>query len=93
MPKLCISFPIKFKCPEVFELFSETNVTVLTNVSCDHVTSFNYDGKKAREVSLTCCRHLSNIMPGSAFHERKEQGIACFFVFFLNRAMLLFSLE
>ena len=26
----------------------------LKPVSCDHVTSCNYDGKKARDVGLTC---------------------------------------
>ena len=37
-----------------FELSLATTITVLKSVSCDHVTSFNYDGKKARDVGLTC---------------------------------------
>ena len=51
-------------------------------VSCDHVTSFNYDDKKARDVGLTCWCHLSNNMPDSIFHESMRQGITCVCVFF-----------
>ena len=36
------------------ELSLATTITVLKPVSCDHVTSFNYDDKKARDVGLTC---------------------------------------
>ena len=63
-------------------------------VSCDHVTSFNYDGKKARDVGLTCWCHLSNIMPDSIFHESMRQGITCLFLFvcfFWSGVILLFS--
>ena len=35
----------------------------LTPISCYYMTSFNYGGKKARDVGLTCRCHLSNIMP------------------------------
>ena len=49
-------------------------------VSCDHVTSFNYDDKKARDVGLTCWCHLSNNMPDSIFHESMRQGITFFFL-------------
>ena len=35
--------------PEFFEL-SIANITVLTLVSCDHVTSFRHYGKKARDL-------------------------------------------
>ena len=57
---------------------------MLKPVSCDHVTS-NYDGKKARDVGLTCWCHLSNIMPDSIFHESIRQGITWIssFIFFL----------
>ena len=53
---------------------------VLKPVSCDHMTSFNYDGKKARDVGLTCSYHLSNIVPNSIFHESMRLGITCVFV-------------
>ena len=54
---------------------------MLKPVSCNHVTSFNYDDKKARDVGLTCC-HLSNIMPDSVFYESMRQEVTCFFLFF-----------
>ena len=41
----------------------------LTPVACYYVISFNYRGKKAREVGLTCRCHLSNIMPDSIFYD------------------------
>ena len=42
------TLPIKF-----FELSLATTITVLKLVSSDHVTSFNYDDKKARLVGLS----------------------------------------
>ena len=51
---------------------------MLKPVSCHHVTSFNYDGKKARDVDLTCSCHLSNNIPDSIFHESTRQGITPF---------------
>ena len=66
---LSCSLPIKSWSHEVFELSLAIIMTVLTHVSCDHVTSSNYDNEKARNVGLTCRCHLSNIMPGSIFHE------------------------
>ena len=60
-------------------LYVVTTITVLRSVSCDHKISFNYDGKKARDVGLTCWCHLSNIMPDSIiFHESMRQGIIVF---------------
>ena len=57
----------------VFPLLSfsllATTVTVLTPVSCYYMISFNYGGKKARDVGLTCRCHLSNIMPDSIFYD------------------------
>ena len=52
---------------------------MLKPVSCDHVTSFNYDDKKARDVGLTCWCHLSSIMPDSIFYENMRQRIICSF--------------
>ena len=68
---------------------------MLKLVSCDHVTSFNYDDKKARDVGLTCWRYLSNNMHDNIFHESMRQGVTCsvslFFCFFLCGVILLFS--
>ena len=74
---LFCSLPIKSYCHKFFKLSLATTITVLKPVSCDHVTSFNYDDKKARDVGLTCWCHLSNIMPDSIFHESMTQGITC----------------
>ena len=51
---LSCSLPIKSSCHRFFELFLATTITVLKPVSFDHVTSFDYDDKKARDVDLTC---------------------------------------
>ena len=67
--------PIKSWCHKLFELFLANTITALKPVSCDHVTSFNYDDKKARDVDLTCWCHQSNIMLDSIFHENMRQGI------------------
>ena len=48
---------------------------MLTPVSCYYMTSFNYGGKKARDVRLTCRCRLSNIMPDSIFHDSMEWGM------------------
>ena len=45
------------------------------------MTSFDYGGKKARDVGLTCRSHLSNIMPDSIFHDSMGWGITQFFSF------------
>ena len=90
---LSYSLPIKSYCHKFFELSLATTITVLKPVSCDHVRSFNYDDKKARDVGLTCWCHLSNNMPDSIFHESMRQGITCvcvFFVFVLFFLLLLF---
>ena len=34
-----------------------------------HLTSFNYDGKEARDVGLTCRCHLSNLMTDCIFND------------------------
>ena len=47
------------------------------------MTSFNYGGKKARDVGLTCRCHLSNIMPDSIFYDSMGWGMTQF-VFFLR---------
>ena len=57
---------------------------VLMPVSCYYMTPFNYGGKKARDVGLTCRCHLSNIMPDSIFYDSMGWGMTqfvCFFVF------------
>ena len=55
-----------------------TTIMVLIPVSC-YMTSFNYGGKKARDVGLTCRCHLSNIMPDSIFYDNIKWGITCLF--------------
>ena len=46
------------------------------------MTSFNYGGKKARDVGLTCRYHRRNIMPDSMFYDSSGLGIIIFFSFF-----------
>ena len=59
-----------------------TAIMTLTPVLCYYMTSFNYGGKEARDVGLTCRCHLSNIMPDSIFCDSMGWGITCFFFFF-----------
>ena len=47
---------------------------VLTLVFVFHLTSFNSDGKGARDVGLTCRCHLSNMMPDNIFNNWRRQG-------------------
>ena len=56
-------------------------ITGLKPVSYDHLTSFNYDDKKARNVGLTCRCHLSNIMSDSIYQKSMRQGINCSVLF------------
>ena len=53
-------------------------------VSCYYMTSFNYRGKKTRDVGLTCRCHLSNNMPNSIFYDSMGWGITCFCFFFFD---------
>ena len=46
---------------------------------CYYMISFNYGGKKARDVS-TCRCLLSNVMPDSIFYDSMEWGIICSFL-------------
>ena len=54
---------------EFSKLSLATAIMVLTPVSCYYMTSFNYGGKKARDVGLTYRCHLSNIFPDSIFYD------------------------
>ena len=49
------------------------------------MTSFNYGGKKARDVGLTCRCHLSSIMPDSIFYDSMGWGMTQFFLVFFGR--------
>ena len=57
------------------------------------MTSFNYGGKKPRDVGLTCRCHLSNFMPDSIFYVSMGWGMTqlllllffYFFIFFFLR--------
>ena len=57
-----------------------TAIMALTSVSCYYMTSFNYGGKEARDVGLTCRCHLSNNMSGSIFYDSMGWGITCLFL-------------
>ena len=83
--------PIKSWCHKFFKLTLLTTIMVLTPDSCDHVTSFNYDDKKARDEGLTCWCHLNNIMPDSIFHESIRQGMTCSVLFCLFLCFFVFS--
>ena len=78
----------------VFPLLSfsllATTVTVLTPVSCYYMISFNYGGKKARYVGLTCRCHLSNIMPDSIFYDMGWEMTQFSFFFFLGVVIAVF---
>ena len=71
-----------------FHVFSElplaTTIALLTPISCYHVTSFDYGGKKARDVGLTCRCHLSNVMPDSIFYDSMGWGMTRFFKWWLS---------
>ena len=56
-----------------------TAITTLTPVSCYYMT-FNYAGKRARDVGLICRCHLSNIKPDSIFYDSMGWGITCLFL-------------
>ena len=62
---------------EFSKLSLATAIMALTPVSCYYMTSFNYGGKKARDVGLTCRCHLSNIMPDSIFYDSMGWRITC----------------
>ena len=73
------------------ELFLATTITVLTPVSCYYMISFNYGGKKARDVGLNCICHLSNIMSDSIFYDSMGWGMTQFlFIFFLGMVIAVF---
>ena len=67
---------------ELSKLSLATTIMALTPVSCYYLTSFNYGGKEAKDVGLTCRCHLSNIMPDSIFYDSMGWGITCLFFFF-----------
>ena len=66
------------------ELSLATTITMLMPISCYYVTSFNYGGKKARDVSLTCRSHLSNITPDSIFRDSMGCGVTQVLLFFFR---------
>ena len=45
------------------------------------MTPFNYGGKKARDIGLTCRCHLNSIMPDSIFYDSMGRGITQFLFF------------
>ena len=66
-----------FLISEFSKLSLANAIMALVPVSCYYMTSFNYAGKKARDVGLTCRCHLSNIMPDFIFYDSMGWGITC----------------
>ena len=62
---LFLTLLIESFCLGSSKLFLASTITLLRSVSCDCVTSFNFDSKNGRDVDLTCKCHLSKIMPDS----------------------------
>ena len=52
----------------------------LTLVSYYYLTSFSYDGKKARDVGVFGRCHLNNIMPDGIFYDSMGWGITIVFL-------------
>ena len=65
---------------EFSKLSLATTIMVLRPVFYYYMTSFNYGGKKARDVYLTCRCHLNNIMSNSIFYDSIGWGITCPFL-------------
>ena len=78
---------------EFSKLSLATAIMALTPVSCYYMTSFNYGGKEARDVGLTCRCHLSNIMPDSIFYDSMGWGITCLFFFLRVIATVFLSIK
>ena len=70
--------------------FLATTITVLKHVSCYYMTSFNYCGKKTRNVDLTCRCHLSNVMPDSIFYDSMGWGMTQLLLLLLLFCFLFF---
>ena len=81
---------IKVLISEFSKLSLVTAIMALKPVSCYYMTSFNYGGKEARDVGLTCRCHLSNIMPDSIFYDSMGWGITCPLFFFLRVTATVF---
>ena len=71
---------------ELSKLSLATAIMALTPASCYYMTSFNYGGKRVRDVDVTCRCHLSNIMPDSIFYDSMGWWITCQ-VFFKKRVI------
>ena len=81
---------------ELSKLSLATTITAFTPVSCYYMSSFNYGGKNARYVGLTCRCHLSNIMPDSIFYDSMGSmgwDITCHFFGFFLRVIATFFLS
>ena len=73
---------------EFSKLSLATAIMALMPVSYYSMTSFNYGGKKARDIDLTCRCHLSNIMPDTIFYNSMGWGITCVFLRVITTAFL-----
>ena len=68
------------QCHVFSELLLATTVTMLKSVPCYYLTSFDYAGKKARDICLTCKCHQRDIMPDSIFCDSMGWGMTQFFL-------------
>ena len=57
-----------------FSELSSATIMELTPVSCYYMSSFNYGGKRTRDVGLTCRCYLSDIMRDSIFYDSINGG-------------------
>ena len=64
------------QCPDFFSLSLAAIIEVLPLVSCDHMTKFDFDRKKERNVGLTSKFHISSLMCDSIFHETRGLRIS-----------------
>ena len=76
---------------EFSKLSLATAIMALTSALCYYLTSFNYGGKKARDIGLTSTCHLSNIIPDSIFCDSMGWEVTCvfFFLFFKGNSHCL----
>ena len=82
-----------FLISELSKLSLTTTIMALTCVLCYYLTSFNYGGKKARDVGLSCRCYLSNVLPDSIFYDSMGWGITCGFFFFFLRVITIVFLS
>ena len=63
---------------EIFRVILSNHHVWWWHLSHTIMTSFNYDGKKKRDVGPTWICHLNNIMPDSVSRDSMGLGVTCF---------------